>query len=143
MKIYLAGPMRDETDYNYRLFFEAAALLTMKGHDVVNPAHLDIQDGHSYWSPTDNRIVVVQDWTIKSALRRDFHAITLDREAIVLLPGWEGSYGANKELHFADVIGLEVYTYVGDGELEKLSGDALEPTLTEPTGGRIERVGRH
>ncbi len=117
MKIYLAGPMRGHDNYNFEAFFVAEALLEMRGHKVINPARLDIEDGKAAWSPTEGRINAAPDFTIQDALRRDILAMAESCEAIVLLPGWEKSKGAKAELEFARVIGLKEFEYDDAGEI--------------------------
>jgi hypothetical protein len=112
--------MRGHKNYNFEAFFLAEALLEMKGHDVVNPARLDIDEGQAWWSPTDDRIVMAQEWKLEDAMRRDIIAMARDREAIVLLPGWEGSQGANHELTFARTIGLREFAYCENGDIGTL-----------------------
>lgn len=115
-KIYLAGPMRGCVDYNFRTFYFAEALLTLKGHDVVNPARLDIEEGKAHWNPVEKAIQVAPDFTMKDALRRDFLAMCQDRDTIVLLPDWKESEGAQAELRLAQLIGLRECEYLEDGE---------------------------
>jgi hypothetical protein len=107
--------MRGYKDYNFREFYTAAALMEMRGHAVSNPASMDVIGGQAYDSPVDGGIVMAPNWTIQDALRRDFIEMAESCDSIVLLPGWEKSVGANKELEFARTIGLDVYEYVGDG----------------------------
>lgn len=117
MKLYLAGPMRGYDNYNFHAFFQAAALLRMKGHDVINPAELDINEKKAGWNPVEKKINCAPDFTMEDALRRDFLAMCQDRDSIVLLPGWSDSKGATAELGLARLIGLEEYEYAGDGEV--------------------------
>lgn len=111
MKLYLAGPMRGYGNYNFQSFFFAEAMLRMRGHEVENPARMDIEEGKAAWIESENRIAVSKDFTIEDALRRDILAMAQGCEGIVLLPGWEKSEGANKELDFARTIGLLEYLY--------------------------------
>lgn len=108
--------MRGQENQNFRVFFVAEALLEMKGHQVVNPARLDIEQGTAEWSAHDGRLNVLRSFTIQDALRRDIVEMALHCEAIALLAGWEDSEGANKELHFARTIGLQVFTYNSETE---------------------------
>lgn len=120
LKCYVAGPMRNIDDYNFPAFYTAEGLLAMKGHNVINPARMDIEEGKANWSPADGRIVLSPEFTMHNALRRDFQAMCDDRDAIVLLPGWEKSEGANEELKLARLIGLAEYEYIGNGEVKPL-----------------------
>lgn len=112
MKLYLAGPMTGRPDHNFRAFFLAEAMLTMKGHTVVNPALLDLEEGVAQWSSHEQRIVVLPGFTRKDAMRRDVLAMASDCGAIVLLPGYESSDGAQDELRIAaKVFGYPVFLY--------------------------------
>jgi hypothetical protein len=118
IRIYIAGAMRGIPNQNFAAFFTAEALLTMKGHRVVNPARLDLETGVAFWSPSENRISMSPDFTFEDAMRRDAAAMAGQCEAIVLLPGWEKSQGANTELGFARTFGFRVYLYKEGGEIE-------------------------
>lgn len=120
MKIYIAGPMRGYRDYNFPAFYIAEGMLAMRGHNVKNPARMDIEEGKAHWSLADGHIVLSPEFSINDALRRDFMAMCKDRETIVLLAGWEQSDGANEELRLARLIGLAEYLYTGGGEIEPL-----------------------
>lgn len=94
MKLYLSGPMTGYMDLNFPAFHAAAARLRERGHDVVNPAEVN-PDAAMPW---------------EQCMREDIKALC-DCEAIVLLPGWEGSKGAHLELHIAHRLGLRVHTW--------------------------------
>lgn len=129
LRIYLAGPMRKfaDADYNFPAFMTAAALLRMRGHYVVNPAELDLEDGKATWSPAEGRINLSRDFTEEDALRRDAQrALEAQCNAIVLLPEWEDSVGANKELTMMrDVFRWAAYIYEGDGEIRQLEPQSV------------------
>lgn len=118
LKCYLAGPMRGYENYNFPAFYEAQALLEMKGHNVVNPARMDVDQDKASWVESHGEIVPSPDFTFEDAMRRDIGAIALDRDSIVLMPGWEKSEGAGEELRAAKLFGLDVYLYVGNGEVK-------------------------
>lgn len=77
-------------EHNFPAFHAYAAALRAAGHDVVNPAELD--NSGKTW---------------ESCLRTDLREMCTC-EAIALMPGWEGSKGANLELHVAHRLGMEV-----------------------------------
>lgn len=80
LKIYISGPMTGLPNYNREAFNAAAEELKDKYH-VINPAVLP--DGLEY----DDYI--------------DIAKILIKRcDAIYLLPGWQGSKGANIEYDF-------------------------------------------
>lgn len=85
MRLYISGPITGVKNYK-RIFQGAKDALTAKGYDVVNPAELTEVIGDSF---TYDEIL----------------AIDLDLlarcDAVVQLPGWENSRGANVEYGYA------------------------------------------
>lgn len=45
MRIYLSGPMRGIPDLNYPAFDAAAERISSLGHEVINPAQMDRDEG--------------------------------------------------------------------------------------------------
>lgn len=85
MRLYISGPITGVKNYK-RIFQGAKDALTAKGYDVVNPAELTdvIGDSFSY-----DEILVID-------------LVLLSRcDAMVQLPGWEESRGANIEYGYA------------------------------------------
>ena len=80
-RVYLAGPIRGQPDFNYPLFHEAAAYLREAGWEVVNPAE-------HFGGRTDLPIHVYLRKGVAELARC---------QAIALLPGWEKSVGAKLE----------------------------------------------
>lgn len=84
-RLYISGPITGVKNYK-RIFQGAKDALTAKGYDVVNPAELTEVIGDSF---TYDEIL----------------AIDLDLlarcDAVVQLPGWEYSRGANVEHGYA------------------------------------------
>jgi hypothetical protein len=109
-KIYVSGPMRNVDDYNFPIFYHVSAMLQMWGYDVVNPAAMDIADRRAEWNWDLRQVILDNSFTMEAALARDFREI-LDCDAIVLLPGWQNSEGANKELQFGIAIGLPAFEW--------------------------------
>lgn len=111
-QIYLAGPMSEYPQHNFPAFNEAAGVLRERGHTVFNPAeNVNGQTGkpRAFY------------------MRLDIPAL-LACDAIVLLPGWRQSRGANLEVWLAIDLNMPVYQYIQiDGEviLERLAN--LEP----------------
>lgn len=114
-KAYVSGPMRGYPRFNFDAF------------DVVRD-HLESNGVHAF-SPADNDRVVWPEceravgfaegvtglddsapaaYSFRSLLVWDIWAIG-QSDAIVLLPGWEGSTGAAIELAAARALGLDVY----------------------------------
>jgi hypothetical protein len=90
-RVYLSGPMSGLPELNFPAFHAAAARLRADGLEVVNPAEIN-PGGALSW---------------EQCMRADIKALC-DCDAIVLLPGWEGSKGAHLELHVAHRLGMEV-----------------------------------
>ena len=89
MRIYLAGPMRGYADLNFPKFHAAAAMIRGAGHTVFNPAE----------HPAES---------LRANLAIDTSWICLVAEAVVLLPGWEKSLGAQAENALAVCLGIPV-----------------------------------
>ncbi len=101
--------MRGRALWNFPAFDAAADCMRAMGWEVVSPAEIDRALG-----------IVETDypnlpswWTLADAMRRDLAAICAS-DAICLLPGWEHSEGAARELRVALDCGLGLY--VIDGE---------------------------
>lgn len=107
MKVYLAGPMRGHPEFNYPLFNEVTHVLRAKGWTVASPAEHDLQTtpaivhetGYATGDPNKTNL-----FDTRSAFRWDFKQI-VKADAIVLLPGWEGSQGARSERLVAEHCG--------------------------------------
>jgi nucleoside 2-deoxyribosyltransferase len=108
--IYIAGPMRGIKDFNFPAFDQEAAYWREHGWRVVNPAEMDREhDGPEAHANAK--------WSFEVYMRRDLKAIIEQCDAIVLLPGWSRSLGANIELTVARALGLRVYSsYTGERE---------------------------
>jgi len=90
-KIYLAGPMTGLPDLNFPAFHAAAESLRAQGRVVFNPAELG-------FGANDYR----------EALTACLAWICAEAEALVVLPGWEKSPGAQAEVATAYALGLQV-----------------------------------
>lgn len=107
--------MRGHKLYNFPAFFQAAIELRKQGHQVVNPAEIDMALGLNPGIATDDPDQIPFD--IESILRNDFQEV-LKADAIVLLPGWEDSSGARDEHHIALRTGRKVFFWCSiDGEM--------------------------
>ena len=85
MRLYISGPITGIENYR-RIFQGAKDALLAKGYDVVNPAELTevIGDSFSY----DEILAIDLDLLARC-------------DAVVQLPGWENSRGANVEYGYA------------------------------------------
>ena len=91
MRIYLAGQTTGHPELNFPLFHAEAKRLRDSGHEVINPAEINVD-------PT-------KGW--QDCMRADI-AELVKCEAIAMLPGWQQSRGATLEHHIAMQLGLRV-----------------------------------
>ena len=115
MKVYLAGPMRGYPQFNFPAFHAAAARLRELGHGVWSPAERDVQvygDTLATANPTGDERVAQEThgFSLREALAADLAWICNYAEAVVVLPGWERSMGAQAERAAAMALGLDVLT---------------------------------
>ena len=89
---YLSGPMTGLPDFNRPAFHAAAAALRAQGHVVINPAEVDLGPDAS-WA---------------DYMRVHLTEIARRVARVFVLPGWEGSRGAQLEVHVARALGLPV-----------------------------------
>ena len=104
-RCYLAGPMRGRALFNFPAFDAAAADLRERGLEVISPAEIDREMG---FDPEVHDESYFGDLSI--LIRQDVNAV-LATDAVVLLPGWEGSTGARAEIAVARWAGREVLLY--------------------------------
>lgn len=92
--LYISGPMTGYPEYNFPAFMAAEAKLRNLGDEVINPAQIEHRN-------KDN-------WV--SCMRQ---AITemLKADALVLLPGWEKSRGAQTEVELASRLEMAIEEY--------------------------------
>lgn len=100
LKLYLAGPMRGQVDLNFPEFMKAEKLLRKMGHDVWNPARVDVE--RDKFNPKTDT-----PRPIKEYMARDLAALC-KCDGIALLPGWEKSRGAMLEAMVANALGLSL-----------------------------------
>lgn len=116
--VYVCGPMRGCKQYNFPAFFCASAMLVLWGYTPVNPAAMDILDGHAHYNHNSGDVILENSFTMERALRRDFEAILERCDAIVVLQGWEKSEGAQKEVAFATSVGIPVFSFDAGAPLD-------------------------
>ncbi|MDH0640963.1 DUF4406 domain-containing protein, partial [Pseudomonas sp. GD03860] len=90
-RVYIAGPMTGLPGFNFPAFNTMAATMRAEGWHVENPA----EHGH----------VEGAEWA--DYLRHDIGRMATC-EAVMLLPGWSKSRGAQLELHIAEELGLRI-----------------------------------
>ena len=98
MRLYLAGPMRGFPNDNYAAFEEAARSLRDLGHEVVSPHEGDAAAG----------FIPGVDAGTKTYMARDL-PLVLSCMAVVVLPGWMKSAGAQIEVFVAKRCGMSVF----------------------------------
>lgn len=94
MRVYVAGPMTGLPDLNFPAFHAAAARLRSLGHQVVNPAEINVDPAKGWVECMKANIVEL-----------------LPCDAIVLLPGWQASRGASLEYDIAVQLGMQVFPF--------------------------------
>jgi hypothetical protein len=133
---YLSGPMRGYEHYNFPAFRAAEEYLVHAGWKVISPARKDAEEMGLGWEPDTTQEIseaMMNDW-----MRRDITDVAACSH-IVLLPGWEESTGAKRELQVAQWCGLEVFEYnpnEGYGwRLNPLSDEDVDAVLSGVSGG--------
>jgi hypothetical protein len=129
-KAYIAGPMRGLPSFNFPAFFAVEAALAHTGVEFFNPARNDCEmyglDGDLDGGLSAGQWLIdnPQEFDLRGALAADMKFIAEEADAIILLPGWEGSKGAIAERALSDALGHEVLYWHPD------TGQAL----SEPYG---------
>jgi len=107
--------MRGLPYFNFPAFFIAADELTGYGYSVFNPAAADEASGFDWRACPDGSDGELESagFDIRSALRVDTEWICLHAEAIIVLSGWEASFGAQAEVFLGRALGLPVMDVLG------------------------------
>ena len=110
MKLYLAGPMTGHSQFNFKTFMRYAELLRERGHEVINPAEESLKMHDLNWSGDLSEADMTQLGTTpwEEYLQHDLLAIDTV-EAVAVLPGWQDSKGASREVDHAHASGKPVY----------------------------------
>ena len=132
--MYVAGPMRGISQFNFAAFDCARDLLRSKGYQVISPADLDRANGFDGTSPHEPSAA-----ELNQMIGRDLDAIRTCTH-IALLPGWEKSSGVAVELPLARFLGLKVldattglpYTYGDEMETPSDPGYDLGSKPSNP-----------
>ncbi len=122
MKVYLAGPMRGYPFYNFPAFDAAAEHIRAANCEVVSPAEMDRKVG---FDPAKDE---ASPEFVQEAMRRDLKAI-IDCDAVAVLPGWEHSQGARREVELARFLNIPI-----------LSAATLEPLPDETVLQEADRL---
>lgn len=113
LKVYLSGPMTGVKDLNREAFRQAAEVLRMLGHDVINPHDLHEEPGLSHADYMRRDLTVLMDWGV---------------EAVFVLPGWRYSEGSLAEVVCAQAIGIDVFDFAAlpaEKPIRKVVGYAM------------------
>lgn len=104
-RLYLAGPMSGYSQHNFPLFNRIAAQLREQGFEVFNPAENfdgDVRKPRAFY------------------MKMDIPAL-IESQAVVVLPGWRESRGANLEVWLALDMGMPLYNCTPDEPSPKLT----------------------
>jgi hypothetical protein len=128
--LYIAGPMRGIAYFNTPAFFEAEAMLTLRGYTVFNPAQRDVEEGLDHKKCPNGSAQELKDhgFSLGGALAFDLSYVCEKADGIVLLPGWQLSRGAVAELAACQAVGKPAYVYdaeMRDIEPLELGGPAI------------------
>lgn len=107
MRIYISGPMTGIPDKNAPTFLAAEGFCEARGWTVENPIRLDEE------LEAMHKRIGKPPPTYQQYLKRDIQLLTWC-DAIVMLPGWQRSYGACLERQIGMSIGLTVYYLLED-----------------------------
>ena len=115
MKVYTAGAMRGLPSFGAEGFRKAARVLRERDFEVVSPLEMDEAAGITVDGLTGFEDLADQGFDIRSTLMADLEAVLFDVDAVVLLPGWQGSRGAIAEYATAraDSVPTWELTYAG------------------------------
>lgn len=130
-RCYLAGPMRGYPNYNFPAFIEAAHYLRVNGWEVLSPADIEMADGLdpiNHPEAAEERVAnfTAEDW--RQVIMRDLACVlALDpqKDAVFVLPGWEGSTGAVAEVMVARWRGLRIFSTETGVPIERVDGATM------------------
>ena len=88
--VYLSGPMTGKKELNIHAFNHAKCFLETQGFTVLNPHDFPLTDSYD------------------EALLLDLEMIAMAADAIAVLPGWQDSHGARREVKAALDLNLDV-----------------------------------
>lgn len=113
MRVYIAGPMTGLPKFNYPAFRAAANRLRSIGVTVVSPVEI----AEKYGAPEE---VSADPSKLADLIIEELDALgTCD--AIYLLPGWQRSVGARRELYLALSRKLEIIVPGSEGGMTRAS----------------------
>lgn len=137
--IYIAGPMRGITEYNFPAFLLAGDLLRDQGHIVHNPAEEDMANGFQWENTTGLENLTELGFDHRAAVARGLKWIARYADTVVVLDGWQDSLGARAEVAAAVAIDIPVHHI--DHIRRWGIDDAVD--LTKPMPEAIEHLDTH
>lgn len=129
--VYIAGPMSGLPLFNHSAFDSAERWLKKNYpvSQIFNPAQHDREMG---FDPRTATVEEVEKFSVREALATDLSWIALNADFLVVLPGWQNSWGTAAELALARAIKIPAF------ELEEFKVDfTLAPNIAER---ELERV---
>lgn len=129
MKVYISGPMSGLPNNNKEAFLEAEDRLRVAGHEPVNPYRMLSEEKQAIAAKLGAafRSTQVYHELIEACCQEVVRC-----DAVLMLPGWEDSNGANKERNVAIVYEIPIFTdidrvapvikWVGDPDLQPIRG---------------------
>lgn len=105
---YIAGPMTGIAQFNFPAFDQATHRIRSMGYKAISPAEMDRANGFN--ETKCDGFEPLTDAQRQQFARNDIDAL-LKVEAVVLLPGWEKSTGAQNEVRIAKMLGLTIYEF--------------------------------
>jgi hypothetical protein len=100
--------MRGIPDFNFPAFKDAAFKLRALGHEIFSPAERDENKHNPRMFKGAGNIESIEGkggFSLREVLGADLEWIGKNADAVVLLPGWENSKGAQAERALALAIG--------------------------------------
>ena len=116
MKVYTAGKMRYLPSFGAEEFRKATRVLRERDFEVISPLEMDEDAGICVDGLTGFEDLADQGFDIRSTLLKDLAVVLTDVDAVVLLPGWQGSRGAIAEYATARAASVPTWelTYAGE-----------------------------
>ena len=138
---YVAGPMRGYPKYNWPAFDRVRDCLQAQGYKVISPADLDREAGFSCDTPPEQ----LTEETVRELFSNSVNQMNLHAHAVVLLPGWKKSRGAQAEVACAKAISLPLYVWV-DGVIypyvdDEADGELMNEVVQITTHDRQSQYG--
>lgn len=109
MRIYLSGGIAYAVDHRASFYWGAVAVQG-RGHEPVNPLDVPPWCGQEPDQCPDlvNGGQANKGHTWRCWMRGDL-AVLIECDGILVMPGWESSHGARRELDLAATCGLQVF----------------------------------